>query len=251
MLLRRLTVECAAVGTKSKALLAYQGAQATLENCELRSSATNSGVVVKGGAALVMRGCLVRSCVESGVSALEAGTQATLERCQLLSNGMAGLVVYEGASASAAQCTLSENIKGGAIVMNPGSSVALEGCVLAANGLHGLAVQLGARAAATKCSLTGNAHYGVWFHGHATAGEVVGCDLQDNPRGASCLTEGAAQHNIRLAANRDNHAQARAKPAAQFKIENRPPRLARETGAKGGRSPTQRALAGGPGRSPL
>jgi hypothetical protein len=105
----------------------FDGAAATVEDCEIYRSA-NVGVGVTGGARAVVRRSKVYGGAHAGVVVWQNAT-ALLEECDVYGNRLANLGVSEGAKLTARACRVHEGKNSGVFVHLEGEAV-LEGCEL-------------------------------------------------------------------------------------------------------------------------
>ncbi|HEX8146703.1 MAG TPA: right-handed parallel beta-helix repeat-containing protein [Pyrinomonadaceae bacterium] len=108
-------------------LYLFDGAAATLEDCEVSRSA-NVGVAVTGGARAVIRRSQVYGGAHAGVVVWQDAT-ALLEGCDVYGNRLANLGVSEGAKLTARACRIHEGENSGVFVHLEGEAV-LEDCEL-------------------------------------------------------------------------------------------------------------------------
>ena len=188
----------------------FDGASATVEDCEVDGNA-NVGVAVTGGATAVVRRSKVYGGANAGVVAWQGG-EATLEECEVYGNRLAGLGVSEGARLTARSCRVHGGENSGVFVHHEGEAV-LEGCELSGHRKAEAAVMTGGRLFLNGCEVRRGHDSGVIaldggqallqacaVSGNAGAGASVGSDsvlavlssrINDNARFAVEVAAGA------------------------------------------------------------
>lgn len=188
----------------------FDGAAATIEDCEIYRSA-NVGVGVTGGARAVVRRSKVYGGAHAGVVVWQNAT-ALLEECDVYDNRLANLGVSEGAKLTARACRVHEGRNSGVFVHLEGEAV-LEGCELYGHRdaeaavttrgklflddcrvrdghASGILVREGGQALLQACAVVGNAGAGVSV-GAQSVLAVLGSLINDNARFAVEVAPGA------------------------------------------------------------
>ena len=188
----------------------FDGAEATVEDCEVSRSA-NVGVAITGGARAVIRRSRVYGGAHAGVVVWQRGT-GLLEGCEVYGNRLANLGVSEGAKLTARECRVHEGENSGVFVHQEGEAV-LEGCDLYGHReaeaavttrgrlfLNGCAVRQGqdsgvlirdgGQALLRSCVVSGNAGAGVSV-GEGSVLAALASRINDNARYAVEVSAGA------------------------------------------------------------
>ena len=188
----------------------FDGASATVEDCEIYRSA-NVGVGVTGGASAVVRRSKVYGGAHAGVVVWQNAT-ALLEECDVYGNRLANLGVSEGAKLTARACRIREGKNSGVFVHLEGEAV-LEGCELYGHRdaeaavttrgrlflndcrvrdghASGILIREGGQALLQACAVGGNAGAGVSV-GAESVLAVLGSFINDNARFGIEVASGA------------------------------------------------------------
>ena len=118
---------CRVHDSADSGLYLFDGAAATIEDCEVYHS-TNVGLAVTGGARAVVRRSRIHGGAHAGVVVWQNG-DAFLEECDVYDNRLANFGVSEGAKLTARVCNIHEGDNSGIFVHLEGEAI-LEGCEL-------------------------------------------------------------------------------------------------------------------------
>jgi hypothetical protein len=188
----------------------FDGAAATVEDCEVYGSA-NVGVAVTGGARAVVRRSKVYDGAHAGVVVWQDAT-ALLEECDVYGNRLANLGASEGAKLTARACRVHEGRNSGVFVHLEGEAV-LEGCELYGHRdaeaavttrgrlflndcrvrdghASGILIREGGQVLLQACAVGGNAGAGVSV-GAESVLAVLGSFINDNARHGVEVASGA------------------------------------------------------------
>ncbi len=108
----------------------YDGAQGTVENCEIAGNGL-AGIQIKSGANPVVRQCKIRQSKGSGIFVNENGL-GTIESCDISQNALAGISIALNGNPAVRDCTIANNRQYGVRVYEGGRGT-IENCVLSNN----------------------------------------------------------------------------------------------------------------------
>ncbi|MET0623459.1 MAG: right-handed parallel beta-helix repeat-containing protein [Pyrinomonadaceae bacterium] len=191
-------------------LYLFDGAAATIEDCEVSRSA-NVGVAVTGGASAVIRRTQIYGGAHAGVVVWQDAT-ALLEECDVHGNRLANLGVSERAKLTARACRIHEGQNSGVFVHLEGEAV-LEDCELRGHAEaeaavttrgrlflndcrvrdgqdSGVLIRDGGQALLQACSVSGNSGAGVSVGGESVLA-VLASHINGNARHAVEVAAGA------------------------------------------------------------
>lgn len=189
-------------------VMVYDGAEATIEDCELAGNA--AGLVVTGGAQPVLRGCrihggktgvyaygggagLIEDCTIFGHSAAEVqirqGANPLLRRCKIRDGQAFGVYVYEEGLGRLEECDIFGCTQAGVVAFQGGHPT-LRRCLIHDGAAEGIYVLAEGRGQFEECDVFGQRRAGVALL-QTAAPLLLHCKIHDGEAAGIYVSEGA------------------------------------------------------------